>query len=611
MKFFNYTLKSLFILICISLSMLGIHQSAQAQMVTDIDFTSTILFSTKLTGGQEVPAVSTSATGVGGFLLNATRDSLHININVDGLSGPITGIHIHEAPAGANGPVVTDLSPFIMENKILTSITTFDLDKFWNGQYYLNVHTAANPNGEIRGQITPEAATTYLADLNGLQEVPPVTTTAFGRGIFNLSKDQSMLEIRVVATGLSGPITGAHLHVGAMGANGGVVQDLTPSLSGNSIEVTVDPSAYLSDLTSGNIYINIHTSANPNGEIRGQLDVATSMVFDARLTGAQEVPSVAVMGTGVAAFWMSADMTSIMYDVVVDGLTGPITGAHIHNGAFGTNGGVDVDLTPTVVGNRIMGTITGPSLTSGVIDRLITGDSYLNVHTAANPSGEIRGQIYRLARNGYTFDVCGEQEVPASMTDGYGGGILSTDRYANTAHIMFTSTRLTGPITAAHIHNAARGMNGGVLYDLGPILVDNSGFVYEPIDQTGADLIFSGATYLNIHTAMNPGGELRGQIDNMLSCPMITTSVDQITSFVSLDVYPSPVSDILTYSYEFNDATSTQIRLIDMSGRQMYSAQRSDRAGLLQIQMNDYPSGLYILEVINQEGNFTKKVVKQ
>src|SRR5215204_4800699 len=117
-----------------------------------------LLFSAKLEGAQETPPVTTSATGVASLVLNRTRDTIFVNVSVAGLSGAITGAHIHEGLPGVAGPIVVNLMPFLSGNKIMGIITGADLTqttiaKYLNGQYYVNVHTAANPNGEIRGQI--------------------------------------------------------------------------------------------------------------------------------------------------------------------------------------------------------------------------------------------------------------------------------------------------------------------------------------------------------------------------------------------------------------------------------------------------------------------------
>jgi hypothetical protein len=295
-----------------------------------------IMFSARLNGAQEVPAVTTTASGVAGFTLNAAQDSLWLNVNVTGLSGIITGIHIHEAAAGTNGAVVIDLMASLTGttiNAVLTgsSVTKAALAKMIQGLYYINVHTAANPGGEIRGQIQLESDLAFVANLDGAQQTPPVTTTAKGLGVFNLAKHEGVLKFNVVVDGLSGAITSAHLHSGAVGTSGGVVLDLGAFISGNTISGQADPALFLIALKSGNIYVNVHTAANPNGEIRGQLVLTNGINFDAMLTGAQQTPPVTTTAKGVASFKLNATMDSLWCNVVTNGLSGAINSAHFHN----------------------------------------------------------------------------------------------------------------------------------------------------------------------------------------------------------------------------------------------------------------------------------------
>jgi hypothetical protein len=156
MKYFNVL--SLFVAMMMSVTAFGAHLSDN------------LLVTARLSGAQEVPAVTTSATGVAGFSINSSKDSLCIDIIVVGLSGPITGIHIHDGVEGVNGGVVFNLTPFVSGNRIQTVVTGADLTaeimaKLLSSEYYLNVHTAANPNGEIRGQLKLETDMGLKANL--------------------------------------------------------------------------------------------------------------------------------------------------------------------------------------------------------------------------------------------------------------------------------------------------------------------------------------------------------------------------------------------------------------------------------------------------------------
>lgn len=84
--------------------------------------TGEIMFTSILKGNAEVPAVMTDARGVVTFNLNSTMDTLFINGTFAGLSGKITGAHIHEAEIGSNGGVIVGLTSFITKNQSYSKV---------------------------------------------------------------------------------------------------------------------------------------------------------------------------------------------------------------------------------------------------------------------------------------------------------------------------------------------------------------------------------------------------------------------------------------------------------------------------------------------------------
>jgi CHRD domain len=105
--------------------------------------------------------------------------------------------------------------------------------------------------------------------LSGSQEVPPVTTSASGKGTITVGDDKAVSG-SVITTGVEG--TAAHIHQAAPGQNGPVIVPLTKS--GNTY--TVPAGAKLTDdqyaaYKAGNLYVNVHSAANKGGEIRGQI----------------------------------------------------------------------------------------------------------------------------------------------------------------------------------------------------------------------------------------------------------------------------------------------------------------------------------------------------
>jgi len=476
----------------------------------------------RMNGNNEVPAVTTTAQGLGVFTMSLDKQSILIEVAAADLSGPITGIHIHEGAADATGPVVFDLTANINGCRISTVLSDFSTDeraKFLSGEYYLNVHTAANPDGEIRAQILLETDFRYTAYLKGSNEVPAVATSALGWGSFNLSKAGYELEINVSATGLTGPLTGAHLHMGAAGTNGGVIEDLTSFIQGSSVvNAVVDPSAYAADIRAGNVYVNFHTAANPDGEIRAQLVLQSALTFDAYATGAQEVPPVTTDAFALGTVNVSYDLTTLTFHLIADGLSGPIIGAHIHEGGAGSNGGVVYDLTTLINGNEIIGMLPLTDIAS--LNTMLSGGYYWNIHTEANPDGEIRGQVYKLSREGYSYTFDAQNSSPPSACAGTGVGMATIDRDQSNNHFMMVVCEMDEPIEAAHFHNAAAGSNGGVVYDLGPSFANfNNTAAYgywtendpaTPFMTSNSVMFRNNEIYANIHTANCPDGAIRG-----------------------------------------------------------------------------------------------------
>ena len=122
-----------------------------------------------LGGSNEVPPVTTQASGIADVSIvtfkcpPATSSAINCytvvgTVTTSGINP--TAVHVHKGAAGQNGPVVVPLRARAGTNNAIWDVeagTTVGQDVFeawWNGQLYVNVHSAANPNGEIRGQVT-------------------------------------------------------------------------------------------------------------------------------------------------------------------------------------------------------------------------------------------------------------------------------------------------------------------------------------------------------------------------------------------------------------------------------------------------------------------------
>ena len=111
-------------------------------------------------GSQEVPAKSTAATGSTDVYYNKVTKVLTYTIRWNNLTGSPTGMHFHSpCLRGSNASVIVPITGYAASTSgSISGSVTFDNvtqkeDEFLTGKWYSNIHTAANPGGEIRGQI--------------------------------------------------------------------------------------------------------------------------------------------------------------------------------------------------------------------------------------------------------------------------------------------------------------------------------------------------------------------------------------------------------------------------------------------------------------------------
>lgn len=145
-----------------------------------------------------------------------------------------------------------------------------------NRRFALRALAVAGALGIVAGCTTQmgapmgDAMYTQTVTLSGANEVPPVTTAATGTATVTIRPDHTV-SVKVSATGMNA--TASHIHQGAASANGPVIVPFTKT--GDNTFVAPD-GAKLTDaqydaFKAGNLYVNVHTAANPGGEIRGQL----------------------------------------------------------------------------------------------------------------------------------------------------------------------------------------------------------------------------------------------------------------------------------------------------------------------------------------------------
>ncbi len=110
----------------------------------------------KLAGDQEVPPVKTAASGSGTIVISSDK-SVSGSITTSDVEG--TAAHIHEGAAGKNGPVIIPLTKGPDNTWSVAAgakLTDAQYASYLAGNLYVNVHSAVNKGGEIRGQLNPK-----------------------------------------------------------------------------------------------------------------------------------------------------------------------------------------------------------------------------------------------------------------------------------------------------------------------------------------------------------------------------------------------------------------------------------------------------------------------
>ncbi|MCA8954264.1 MAG: CHRD domain-containing protein [Planctomycetes bacterium] len=348
--------------------------------------------------------------------------------------------------------------------------------------------------------------TFFSAALDGANEVPPVTTSASAVAVVRLEEPANSVRVFLHHYDLPTAPTAGHLHLGAAGANGGILIGLSAGPGTDTFTGTATLNAtQIAALKTEGTYLNVHTAAHPGGEIRGQVVLARSTRFTAELDGAQEVPPVTTSATGRADAYLHEPDNRLVYWIETTGLTA-ITAAHLHLGAFGTAGGVIFPIAGT------SGVYCGvsPRLSASVVAALFADGTYFNVHTSANPGGEIRGQVRLDAGSNYTAALDGSQEVPPVATSGTASASLQIDRNG-VANLTVSFANLSSAPVSGHVHFAPIGSNGPIV-----VLLTLSGGKYvATFTPTAGQLaqLQAGDWYVNLHTATFPGGEIRGQLE--------------------------------------------------------------------------------------------------
>jgi len=444
----------------------------------------------------------------------------------------------------------------------------------------------------------------FLALMQPQNEVPAIADTSSANVIISVhavldANDKPVsgsVDFDVTTKFSSGvTVTGLHIHNAAAGVNGAIV--IPTDVNGTDNSITIDstgrtriqkqvqfPStspaisvATIQDMVQHpeNYYVNIHTTVNPGGAMRGQLVATDGTVVTGAMSTQNEVPPTTVTGSGIASVVVLRGQgpngtvplaTAIFNMDYKDFAPGTIfTGFHIHNGAAGING-------PVIINTGLSGTntVTVDSTGAGnltfvvpmspldatfatevaTVNSLFTTpqNQYINIHTTTFPGGVMRDQLRPTEQVQLNVNMSPANESPAIAgltASGPSSAMLFLSRAADGSvkggMVLFDVNYRNFPanttITGLHVHTGAAGSNGGIVLPSGVdanankvVTATGNGNIFKSANVTtdagitalNGILVNPNGYYMNLHTTVNAGGAMRDQLAQPLAKPAIT-----------------------------------------------------------------------------------------
>ncbi|TNE52589.1 MAG: CHRD domain-containing protein [Bacteroidetes bacterium] len=522
-----------------------------------------LIFHAELVGSEQIPAVTTDARGLITLMYSPDRSKVTVTGLLVGMEGDVNGITLHLGKTGEVGAAIVDLMPVLHGPRLYGEVTVPPalLQNLLPDQAYASVSTTVHPGGEIRGQFICETDLEYPNILRGSDVVPASGSSAFGFGGLHFPTGSDDLVYVYLVDGLSGPITEAGLYLGNPGENGTLVYSFTgfyQNLIQDVASLDDLPASFLRDAREGKYYVLVKTANFPDGEVRGQVGFMGYFTAFSPVNPSQAVPPTTSTGFGFSHNKLNPTLDSLTSTVYISTITP--TAVELRMGDPGTTGVVLDTLEPA--GQPGLYRKTYP-LDSDRMTAFIEGRLYLNVPTATKPDGEIRGQLRNSLRKGYAFDLCADQVVPPTASNGIGVAVASVDKADCYLHYKVLYDRIGSNLLDAYVCQANTGMNGDTLYPM-PAM--------KPLI-AGENAIAAGhgvaieleEMYMILRTADYPDGEIRGQIRRGFSCPDVS-GVENIRQIRDITVSPVPFTDYLTVRFTSDRSVQGRLILYDMLG---------------------------------------------
>jgi len=239
-------------------------------------------------------------------------------------------------------------------------------------------------------------------------------------------------------------------------------------------------------------------------------------------------------------------------------MTGPINNGHFHgNALYGTPAGVKIGIGTGA--SPIVGTAAYLQADEAA---LLSGQWYVNLHTAANPGGEIRGQLVPCV-----IPIDATQEVLPSVVEPGSSGfaMVAVDTAANSMSFDERVLALSSAETLAHIHGFADPSGtAGVLFSEALGARKIATWNYGAANEIN---VLAGRTYFNVHSSNHGGGEIRGQIMNLPGSGAVLGVEGPPRSLSGFAAAPNPFGARTQFTFHLTRTGTVAMRIIGVDGR--------------------------------------------
>lgn len=604
--------------------------------------TANYYFNAVLSGAQETHNVVSGAAGnlvaeVHGdwLVLSGAFSALESDFDAN-IAG---GAHIHAALPGSDGEVKLLLDAETSSD--MRSGTFAATDNMWQVSsglldtlkarwHYVNLHTKDQQAGELRGQLLAESSTYLWSKLSGTSHSPAVNTKAQGGAAVEIRGGNLVLagSFNNLDSEFDANIAGgAHIHKGLPGQNGGIWQGLMANLTSDNLSGTFeaeDNAWSMGDEAIDSLlgrwgYINIHTTENAAGAIRGQVLQSANAYFTTTLSSTNQVPYLIDEGMGAMKFELNGDqLTAVgsfaginsMVDVSIAG------GAHLHAAQNGENGNVIFPLNLGLASDGKAGWFNADSnqiaLTSAQMNTLKSNGMYVNIHSMDHASGILRGQV--------VADVNWFPENDATITAPANGMKVTLMGDGNTA-INVEWDEATSPDNQRLTYRwqlASDEEFSSVLYDIGVGTDTEVEITYAWLDSMLNDLgVLIGVEQQLYHRVIASDGNVQtaGEKNDITAERAVIIGLDETTRNAKeanrYSVYPTIANDRFYVQGQVEGATQANVTVYSITGEKMVetSLQNSNDTGRKMISTFGFGAGTYIVVVQSADGTVQRDKV--